>query len=170
MRALKVNETFLSWINLYPDQPTDSVSTKIFRRIIYGILLFGAVYCLIIGSILYLFNSLDDMINATNALAVLLSGSTTFASFVNYTWKKRSIQRLRDEFQEIVDKNESNVTIYQHYVEAERKSRFYTKSITIFGAVYIGVSAYFLSLACAIFNIWRGNGASGEWFLPHRTK
>lgn len=168
MRVLRTNENYLSLCGLFADREGESKAYRLLQRINYAILLFGNVYVLIITSGLYSYRNIDNMTNATNAFIVLTAGIAVFGGFVSYTFKKKTIRWLHNELQDIADQSQGNPIIFQHYAEAERRGRLYTKVISISGTTYISLGAFGMAIGHSLYSMFHGNMDSRTWYLPYR--
>lgn len=166
MRVFKVNEKYLTMMGLLPDKPADSKWLKTLKRINYLILLFGIIYTLLLSSIVFIIQNRNEIEKITNSILVLTAGLTLCSGFLSYTWKRKMIQWVHKEFQNIVDQNKQN----EFYIEAERKGRYYSKMIFESTIISTSVGAFAMAIGNAIYNIVRRNMNPCDWYLQNQTE
>lgn len=184
MKVLEFNENYLRLLGTFSNR-SDESKNEFFTTLMSYITFFG---CLTLGSSAGMFavQHFDDLNKSINSFIPCSGGLSAAIVFVSIGANMKTMKRLHNELQVIVDKGRlkrffiylkkiliSKFTSYsadiralEVYKKVERKCQVFTKAMTVIEVLSVFLFIYFPPIVHSIVSMSNGNYDVSTWFFP----
>lgn len=191
MKVLKYSENYLVFLGICSHQ-LNKPTNEFLKTVNTFVFLIGLLGLLSGCSAAYIYQNFSDLVTSINALFILSSGIACAGSYISIGINMKTVKRLHNELQRIVNEGTKRVPFLisycslrynallsvfyaakekgflEIYQKGERKSRFWTKWISIVLFVSGIVFLFSIPIVLSSYSMWKGNYEPSTWYLTFK--
>lgn len=108
MTVLELSKKLQKFIGIYRED-TSGLSGKLYMRVMNVVFVSGMMSVMVVGSFVYICMNLLDMATSTNAMIIMMAGSSGVGCYCGIASNLKSTRKLYSLLQQLV--NESNTVV-----------------------------------------------------------